>query len=730
VITDPELFSQRITIHQYYPNYISVSFKPIPSINVKLEYWVPSSHVIASRIKIKNTSQEVYSMQIEWAELLLPISGGTRMAVNEIGMTTILVGQTTDITPVLFLTGGAKAGTSPYPSLNLTYEFPPSSEQETRWVHASLMDINASYDLVKAVINQNWDAEFARIFRINSQQLDIQTGNKDWDTAFYLTQVIAYQLFLQSTPSCQSPSFVYTRNPDQGYSLLKDGSDYNHLWNGQTTFDAHYLINFILPTSPELLQGLLDNFLATQNKEGEIDWKPGLGGQRGQLLATPLLADITLQLFEYTGDIGYLKIVFPKLLKFFLSWFTKTHDRDEDFIPEWDQTVQTGFEDHPLFSHLYSWSSGIEISTVECPDLCSYLYRECMSLIQVAMYLNNNAAINLLEGYADKLKEMVEQTWSDQQACYLYRDRDSHMSTPAEYLGKLHGKGVMEIHRSFLQPIRPIIHIESKKENTRAIQIFIRGIGTSGAHRVDSISSNRISWHLGSGFVTSDYTYSSIEQIEVDGIQDEDNVVAQSVNLSYIDQSLLLPLWAGIPSQDRAKILVNLTIMNKKKFLSPFGIRLFINFPFSNDFPEVLSGINFPRTELIMEGMIQYGERKKAAEVFTRLMKPTVHSLKLEMAFHQSYHSETGQSLGPRNLLPGLIPIGLFLKIIGIKIINSNKLQVSGFNPFPWPVTIKFRGLTVVRQEKKTLVIFSDGQNITIDNESSEIHTIEKPKPE
>jgi hypothetical protein len=38
-----------------------------------------------------------------------------------------------------------------------------------------------------------------------------------------------------------------------------------------------------------------------------------------------------------------------------------------------------------------------------------------------------------------------------------------------------------------------------------------------------------------------------------------------------------------------------------------------------------------------------------------------------------------------------LIPVGLFLDIVGIKIKNSSTIELSGPNPFPWPVTVKYQ---------------------------------------
>ena len=719
VVNDPSQFSHPIIIHRYFPNYLELSFKPFSCINVKLDYWVPGSHVIAGRIKISNTTHEKCAVQLEWAEILLPSTDGSRMTVNEIGLTTLLAGKTSDLTPVLFLTGGAHAGKSPYPSLQLSSVIPAHGEQEARWAHASLGDINESYNLTKEVINKNWPAEFSRISRENSKQMEIHTGNKDWDTAFLLSQTLSYQFFLQPTQYCKALSVVATRKPDQGFSLLGDGSDYNHLWNGQTPIDSQYLTNILFPASPELIKGLLDNFLDVQTREGEIDLKPGLTAQRSRLLASPLLADISLQFYEYSNDIDYLNAIYPKLLSFFLSWFSSTRDRDGDQIPEWDQAVQTGFEDLPFFSYLDPSFLGVDISTIESPGLSSFLYRECKSLLKIGKITNSNDIIIQLESYAEKLKSMVDESWSEQEACYLYRDRDSHVSIPGEKLGTLKGAGIIEIHKDFQQPVRPTIYIESQDEITHPANIFIHGIGVTGTHRVEHLPAGRVHWQHRFGYVTSAYSYNSIEHIEINGIHPDDTAIAQSVNYSFMDQSLLFPLWAGIPSKERANILVNLTVMNKNKFLGPFGLRSWISFPGLSEIPEEYHGLHLPWSALILDGLLQYGEINKAAELFMRIMKPVCKSIQKDLTLNQSYHSVTGKPLGVQNSIPSLIPIGLFLKILGIKIISPFVVEITGHNPFPWPVTVNFQGLTVIKQEKKTLVVFPDRQTISVENDQT-----------
>jgi hypothetical protein len=56
----------------------------------------------------------------------------------------------------------------------------------------------------------------------------------------------------------------------------------------------------------------------------------------------------------------------------------------------------------------------------------------------------------------------------------------------------------------------------------------------------------------------------------------------------------------------------------------------------------------------------------------------------------------------------------LFLDILGVRIISPWKVHLDGFNPFPQPVQLKYRGLKVGCQADKTVVTFPDGQSIIV----------------
>ena len=94
---------------------------------------------------------------------------------------------------------------------------------------------------------------------------------------------------------------------------------------------------------------------------------------------------------------------------------------------------------------------------------------------------------------------------------------------------------------------------------------------------------------------------------------------------------------------------------------------------------------------------------------------------KTDLKFHQSFHSETGEPIGAVNTLTSLVPPGLFLKILGVNIIDSTKIEITHPNPFPWPVTVKYRGLTVSQQLKKASVVFRDGQSVVVETDHPQI---------
>jgi len=459
-VSDPSTFALPPTVRRFYPNFLILDYSPRQGIHVSTEYWVPQSHAACGRVNIANKTTATRKIRLEVCALLTPIEGQSMTAI-QMQMVNVLAGQTGGLCPVLFLTGGPAQGSGPYPSLFLDLGLGPGATRQLTWAQAATDSLQASFDLARQTTARPWEAERARLELVNSSQtIDIRTGDKDWDAAFTLSQSTAFGLFFPPNIHLPCPSLVSARGPDNGYSPKGDGTEYPISWSGQTSFEAYYLAS-VLPAS-QAAQDLFKNFLAIQTDEGAIDGKPGLSGQRGHYLSAPLLASLAWKFYEGSEDQNFLKEVFPKLLKFFWSWFSSENDEDHDGLPQWKHILQTGFDDNPLFDAWHEWSLGVNITQVHSPALEAMLYHEAACLIKMAELLDRHDSLTLLHAQAAKLRQSIDSTWQPRTGLYHYRDRATGLSLAGKILVKQQGAGIIAPKLKFEQPIRLLIEVQTQ----------------------------------------------------------------------------------------------------------------------------------------------------------------------------------------------------------------------------------------------------------------------------
>ena len=305
VHTDPSTFTASVIFKYLAPNYLHLVCTPFPGINVEIEYWVPTSQTLAGRARIINAQSEPATLSLEWAAVLTPDASGQRMAPMDIGLSHLLAGKTTNLAPVLYLTGIVQPGLGPYPALSHSLELAPNEMRPSTWVSTAMATPEMAFAQARQIAARNWDAETAHLELMNSGQLEIHTGLPDWDAAFALTQTAALRSFLPASETLPNPSFVLTRAPDHGFSHKGDGTDYPLGWAGQNPLEAYALAS-LLPGAPQFVKGLLRNFLSTQNEDGSIDTRPGLAGQRAKMLAASMLASLAWQTYQASNDETFL----------------------------------------------------------------------------------------------------------------------------------------------------------------------------------------------------------------------------------------------------------------------------------------------------------------------------------------------------------------------------------------------------------------------------------------
>ncbi len=722
VVTDPLGFAVSPRLTRFYPNYLSLTFSPFAGIEVVAEYWAPASQLVAGRLTVTNRNGEPLSLLFELCGQLVPLEGQS-LACASMQSVSVLSGRTADLAPVVFMTGGPQPGPGPYPSLALDLALAAGGSRQFTWVQAALGSAEASFDLARRTAARPWDAERARLELLNTaHSVEVRTGDPDWDAAFAFSQKVAASLLFRRAPHLPHWSFVLARQPDQGYSLRGDGSDHPSLWSGQSPLHAYYLTT-LLPGLPELAGHLLRNFLAVQAEDGFVDNRPGLAGQRSRWLAAPLLVSLAWQAYQRTGDVGLLKETFPRLQAFLRQWFSPAHDRDGDGFPEWDHPLQTGYEDHPAFTVWHGWGQGAEISAVETPSLAAMLHRELHLLAKAAGLIGFTVERQTLEMMAAAQRALVEECWNADAALYHARDRDTHLSLPGRLLGKGRGETAIDCAQTFPQPTRVLVQIRFRGEATRRPQIVLRGRNGRRAQR-EQIEAGQCQWGPGVAAATSSKLYTALTRVEVKGLQKRDQVLVRSVDYTFEDHTQFLPLWAGIPTPHRAQALVHRTLFDAGRFGRPFGAPACISAA-EPEAQAVCLAVHLPWNQLIGEGLLAYGLRQEAAQLMVHLMAAVIENLKKQRAFYQFYHAESGNGMGERNALTGLAPLGLFLQTLGVEFLTAGRVRLSGKNPFPWPVTVKYRGLSVSRQSDRTVVVFPDGRVATLNDPTDAIVTAE-----
>jgi hypothetical protein len=359
------------------------------------------------------------------------------------------------------------------------------------------------------------------------------------------------------------------------------------------------------------------------------------------------------------------------------------------------------------------------------------LCREIQSQAHIAEALTQPSVREILELEAGNMRALVEECWDADAALYHLRDRDSHRSPAGRQLAEMRGPGVLQATHSFRAPVRLLVRIDSKNEATRRPEIVLKG-RRDQSDQSEQFERMDFQWGAGTAVATTRQLYTALDSLEVAGLEKRDQVSVWIMDFTREDITLLLPLWAGTSNPRRARTLVTRTLFAAGRFGRPFGIPACIP-PVNAARPRhtdpgaeaACNAVHLPWNVLVGEGLLAYGFREEAAQLTARLMGAVIKNLKQQRAFYQAYHAELGTGIGERNPVQGLAPLGLFLSVLGVEIHSPKRVSLQGKNPFPWPVVVKYRGLTVARQAEQTLIVFPNGQSQTVEDPTEAVFSVE-----
>ncbi|HEY9077535.1 MAG TPA: hypothetical protein VIO61_13465 [Anaerolineaceae bacterium] len=731
----PQQFHQFPQMQALYPGYIRLSLQPFSGIEAILEYWINHSNIIQGKVSLRNIGHSAQNLHMDWIALLTPLDSrdeySRTMDRANLGNTSYLQGEILGLHPVFLLGEPGMYQGDALPSAGIDVVLKREKPHYTTWVCATLEDEATSLHAAQEILGHSWEPHIARYCLLNDRSmLEFHTGNPKWDLALQLGQVTLQRNFYRENLSLPNPTCLKSRLPDQGFSRRGDGSDYPNSWSGQTTLDLYLLSSYLSISNPELLKGMFENFLAVQNERGFIDGRPGLGGQRANHLAQPLLATLAKKIaYSQPDPKEWLSAVYPRLKKFLSCWFSPDQDADGDGFPEWRDPIQTGLEDAPLTNRWDKLAEGIDASMVESPALAALLYHECASLSDIACIINCSDDEKWFSGKMEILKNAVNSMWNAQDGTFYHRDFQTHQSPRKILVGSYHSSGSFSIHQQVDPENRLVIRLVSHDDNTLNIRLVLKGINPDGIEVEEEISNRNFTWSQGMAKSTSKTVFRQIESIEIFGLRDDinhqpptsgdptdpsqslDRLELFTANYQVEDCSLLMPIWAEMVDPDRTQQVID--GIYKKRYLQAYGIPLcpLDKVPPS---PISLSCVNILWNTFIGEALLVNNRNAEAADLVTRLMDVVSEPASSHLSFWQYYHSRDGQPFGERNHLFGLPPLGLFLQVLGLEKISSKEVILKGNSPFPATITVKYEKTVVVFQPEQTTVTFPGGQSIVV----------------
>ncbi|MCJ7717327.1 MAG: hypothetical protein MUO54_12525 [Anaerolineales bacterium] len=676
-VINPADFFQSPCLIEFQSSLVEYNFSPFKEINIKAYNWVPDPTVICGAFSIKNESKQTRTIQLDLAGHLTTQTSGQRMIVyNNLGRD-FLSGQIGKRYPVIFMSGNTEAGKGPYPCLSSELNINPEQQLEIRWISVIGETQASALEIIDTINSLDWQGEISRLKIRDQSQLKIFTGNPEWDFAFKLSQKHA-------------AGYIQRHYPQGARSIPSN--------SGLSSLNAFYLLNILAPIDPKIVPLIVENVMGTV-QENDVFQEKRCDNQK-TLPELPFTAMLVWQADQIApGQLQIEKLV-KQLEKSLDIWFQSAQDQDQDCIPELKHPCQLDLIDNRSPASIIKKGFATPDPYLESPGLAAILINDLTRLEELWVSLGKNKTKPHSDTKLKKLIHFLQKSWDDQNSCFLSRDRDSHLTLKGGLIGNSQGDGFHIFRGEFPQPTRlaMIIENESAQDLKPDLQITLHGCDWKGNYRIERISPAQIQWGEKRSWAISECIYSRLEYVLIENLGYYHCLSLFSPSTDPENIFKILPLWGKTLDKQKVDSLIKNTLTNKDGFWSNYGIRSIPD--------EQSAAVQLPWNLLIGKGLLHYNKRVLAAEIFSNIMDAVLVNLKDTGCFYSAYDARNGKGQGQKNALEGLIPIGFFLDLIGIQILNERELLFEGDYPFSWPVTIRYRGMTILRDQEMTRIDF------------------------
>lgn len=700
------------------PDLLRVHARLTLTLALTAEFWAMESQAVGGRFTVRNSGDRPQALRLDLTAQVAREDKTLPMLflTLESGLVALQMGRLPYLQPVLLLEDARETGATA--QLSRAQTVPPGEAVTFRWVLAARPLRDESLALAhRWLAVEDWDAHLAAVHARAEAAPQVETGHADWDLALAWSQQLALRGFLAASGSLPHPSFVSTRRPDQGYALSGAHSGgFTSSWGGQSVPDALTIAGTVALAAPELAQGMVRNFLAVQRDDGWIDARPGLDGQRANVLAPPLLATLAQAVYEFTCDQAFLAECLDGLLAFFARWFAPDADADGDGVPEWQHPGQGAFVEGPALARGSRWAQGVDLFTVEAPDLLAYLIREARALLDIGALLDRPDVAEAITPRLDALVAALEEFWDEAREVYTYRDRDAHTCPFGETIFSGHGESVLAERTEPGQPGRLILRATGGLDRKPALSCSVEGEDAAGNPAREEVPGEAFDWYRGAGTATTRTVWRAVTGLRFAGLSRVFKVEARTADLSAHDIALLMPLWSGALDEARTACLVT-HLTDPAAYWRPFGAPgCPANAPQRD--PALHAGCAgvWPGWNARLGlALIESGFMQESVELFQRVLAAQTRSLAEAGAFRALYHAESGDGLGDSDVLTGAVSWEWFARLFGAFALDARRAVILSPCAFSGEtMTWTQHGVRIARSDDGTAIAFPSGQTVTL----------------
>jgi len=194
----------------------------------------------------------------------------------------------------------------------------------------------------------------------------------------------------------------------------------------------------------------------------------------------------------------------------------------------------------------------------------------------------------------------------------------------------------------------------------------------------------------------------------ITGLQKGDEITISLAGFDDEDISLMLPLWAGLLSTEQAGRMVSQTLL--PRYLSKFGLAAL---PIDRYPDHLHTSLPFWNATLT-EGLLNYGLRENAAEVFQAFLAGSTSQWQTNGKINDAIRTDDGRGVGNQDNVNGLVVLLPFLRTLGIERVFPKEIIFNGLNDYLTPFTVQYGRAEVQMNRDCTTISTVNGSKIEI----------------